>query len=113
MANKRQLKKQVRYICGDIAAECALAKYVVEGINREAMNETLCEIAALQEATLSRINVTFDKLPKDFENLKAYNKAKHEFTLKAFESINSEFSKGIQELVKKMNSALPNAKGGE
>ncbi|MDE5745692.1 MAG: hypothetical protein K2H84_08585 [Paramuribaculum sp.] len=110
MANKRQLKKQIRYICGDIAAECALAKYIVDGINREAMNDALIKIADLQEETLSRVNVTFDKLPKDFESLKAYNKAKTEFTNKAFASINAEFSKDIQEIVKQMNNALPHKK---
>ena len=110
MANKRQLKKQIRYICGDIAAECALAKYLVEDINREAMNEALIQIADLQQETLSRVNVTFDKLPKDFESLKAYNKAKTEFINKAFASINAEFNKGIQEIFKKMDSALSQKK---
>lgn len=107
MANKRQLKKQIRYICGDVAAECALAKYLIDGVNREAMNEVLREIATLQETSLSKINVNFDKVPKDFESMHAYKEAKKEFVNKAFESIREQFSKGLQEIVNKMNSALP------
>ncbi len=38
MANRRQLKKQIRYICGDVAAECAMAKYLIDGVNRETLS---------------------------------------------------------------------------
>lgn len=110
MANKRQLKKEIRYICGDIAAECALAKYLVEDINSDAMDEALRNIAALQEETLSRVNVNFDKVPKNFETLKAYNDAKFSFMNKAFTSITDEFNKRVQEIVDKMNTALPHKK---
>lgn len=32
MANKRDLKKQVKYICGDLATECMLAAEYVKGV---------------------------------------------------------------------------------
>ena len=34
MANKRDLKKQISYICGDIATECLIAAEYVKGITK-------------------------------------------------------------------------------
>lgn len=110
MANKRQLKKEIRYICGEVAAECALAKYLVEDVNKDVMNDSLRDVAALQEETLSRVNVNFDKVPKNFDSLKAYNIAKKNFMDKAFKALTDEFNKRVQEIIDKMNSALPKNK---
>ena len=110
MANKRQLKKEIRYICGEVAAECALAKYLVEDVNKDVMNDSLRDVAALQEETLSRVNVNFDKVPKNFDSLKAYNIAKKNFMDKAFKALTDEFNKRVQEIIDKMNSALPQNK---
>lgn len=110
MANKRQLKKEIRYICGEVAAECALAKHLVEDVNKDVMNDSLRDVAALQEETLSRVNVNFDKVPKNFDSLKAYNIAKKNFMDKAFKALTDEFNKRVQEIIDKMNSALPKNK---
>ena len=42
MANKRDLKKQIRYICGDLAAECLIAGEYVDGIDRKSMRAIVC-----------------------------------------------------------------------
>ena len=110
MANKRQLKKEIRYICGEVAAECALAKYLVEDVNKDVLNDSLRDVAALQEETLSRVNVNFDKVPKNFDSLKAYNITKKNFMDKAFKSLTDDFNKRVQEIIDKMNSALPKNK---
>ena len=110
MANKRQLKKEIRYICGEVAAECALAKYLVEDVNKDVLNDSLRDVAALQEETLSRVNVNFDKVPKNFDSLKVYNIAKKNFMDKAFKALTDEFNKRVQEIIDKMNSALPKNK---
>ena len=98
MANRRQLKKQIRYICGDVAAECAMAKYLIDGVNRETLDNALRHVAALQEQTLARVSAGFDKVPCDFESQKA------------FTSLRNDFNKRLQEIVKEMNSALPSKK---
>ncbi len=107
MANRRQLKKQIRYICGDVAAECAMAKYLIDGVNRETLDNALRHVAALQEQTLARVSAGFDKVPCDFESQKEYNASKHSFYAKAFTSLRNDFNKRLQEIVKEMNSALP------
>ena len=41
MANKRELKKEIRKVCGDIAAECLLAKYLIKGADGKALNAVI------------------------------------------------------------------------
>ena len=47
MANKRDLKKEVRYICGGLATECLLAADYVKGVDRNVMRAIVGKIAAL------------------------------------------------------------------
>lgn len=110
MANKRQLKKQIRYICGDVAAECAMASCLIDGVNKEIMEQALVHVAELQQETLTRASVGFDKVPGDFENKSEYEKAKHAFYNKAFTALRNEFNERLQAIVKEMNSALPGKK---
>ena len=82
MANKRDLKKQVKYICGDLATECMLAAEYVKGVVPAEMHKIVAEIASLQTS--------------------AYNK-------KAFAALREKFNNKVQEIVKQMNAALPQA----
>ena len=74
MANKRDLKKQVRYICGDLASECMLAADYVKGVDRTTMQKIVSEIARLQTATLANMSFAFDKVPSDFDNGATYTR---------------------------------------
>ena len=51
MANKRLLKKQIKYACGDIAAECIMAIHFVDGIDVKKMQDIVFEIASLQSSS--------------------------------------------------------------
>lgn len=109
MANKRDLKKQIRYMCGDIATECLIAADYVEGIDKNEMRKIVAEIAVLQENALSNTKFCFDKVPSDFSSLHEYNKAKNVYFKKAFASFREKFNSRIQDIVNKMNAALPQA----
>ena len=74
MANKRNLKKQIHYICGDIAGEALMAKILVPGVNKDGMTDVILKTAELQTTALCRSNIAFDKAPKDFENKAEYTK---------------------------------------
>lgn len=87
MSSKRKIKKQVRYTCGDLAAECILAKTLIPGVSADEMNGIIVEVAKLQEATLKKAGIASDKT--------------------AFHAVNAEFNKGVSEIVKMMNQALP------
>lgn len=109
MASKRDLKKKVRYMCGDMAAECIIAKTVVPGIDEEVMRNLVIEIAKLQGATLGRASFAFDKVAKDYDNKSQYNKARHEYMAKAYRTLSIEFNQQVASIVKEMNAALPQA----
>lgn len=109
MASKRELKKKVRYMCGDMAAECIIAKAVVPGIDELAMRDIVIEIAKLQGAILSKATFSFDKVAKDYDNKADYNKARHEYMAKAYRSLAIEFNQQVASIVKQMNAALPQA----
>lgn len=107
MANKRILKKQVHYICGDIALECAIALQTIPGINEEIINQTIVDLAELQTKTLEKISFSFDKAAHDYDNKSEYTKEKALYNKKAFSKLKIEFNQAILDIVNKMNSALP------
>lgn len=109
MSNKRILKKEIRRICGALAGECIIAKYAVNGIDPEVMNEIVYKIAELQENSLRRVSVAYDRTASSFDSLHAYETAKSAYYKAAFKALKAEFNKGIEEIIKEMNAALPTA----
>ena len=55
MANKRNLKKNIAYICSDIVGECIFAQQAFEGIDVEKMDEVIVKVALLQDAAIKKI----------------------------------------------------------
>ncbi len=109
MANKRQLKKQIRYICGDLAGECILARQLMPNADKEKLNQAVVEIADLQEESLANATFAFDKSPRDFATLKEYNHAKYLYYRTAYEQLIKHFNDRVQDIVKLMNEAMPAA----
>lgn len=107
MANKRDLKKQISSICGDIATECLIAAEYVKGINKDEMRNIVCKLALLQENALKNVSFAFDKVPGDFSSRNEYKKARAAYFKKAFAAHREKFNTRIQEIVKEMNAALP------
>lgn len=107
MANKRTLKKEIKYVCGDLAAECLLAKNFVRGVDAKVMTEIITEIADLQVSALGHSTFSFDKFPRDFESGQAYRKARSFYFRKAYGSLRGKFYDKVNAIVKEMNAALP------
>ncbi|MDE5657559.1 MAG: hypothetical protein K2J66_00330 [Muribaculaceae bacterium] len=110
MANKRSLKKQIRYICGDIAGETLLAKTLIPGIDKAAMTDVIVKTAELQTTALCRTNISFDKAPKDFENKAQYRAARRKYYRQAFGKLSETFNNQVLAVVKEMNAAMPKKK---
>lgn len=107
MASRRQLKKRISYVCGELAAEILLASHILDNVDRETVNKIITEIAALQVNSRALVTVAFDKVPRDFEDRHAYNKARYTYFKQAFASLHKEFSDKVLLLVKEMNAAIP------
>lgn len=107
MATKRELKKFIRNVCGDLAAEIILARAAFPSIDGKAVNKIVREIAALQTRTLALVSLECDLAPKSFENALEYKKYRCKYFKHAFDKLLVEFDNSIEELVKEMNAALP------
>ena len=107
MATKREIKKFIRNTCGALAAEILLARAAFPSIERKAVHEVLIDAAALQNASLTKVSVSFDKRPSDFATKAEYNKARHTYFAEAYNRLLDEFDAGVCAIVKKMNAALP------
>ncbi len=110
MANKRSLKKQIRYICGDIAGESLLAKTLIPGVDKDAMTDVIIKTAELQTTALCRTNISFDKTPGDFENKSEYREARSKYYRQAFKKLSESFNNQVMAVVKDMNAAMPKKK---
>ena len=109
MASKRQLKKQIELVCGDIAGECLVVRDLVPGFDYDNMTAIIVEVAQLQYATLRRVGFNFDKSRRDFANGKEYKKATRAYHKAAYKKLADDFKASVNEIVKKMNNEMPKA----
>ncbi len=107
MANKRNLKKVIRIVCGDIASECILARHFVPDIDPAKMTDIVVEVADLQCKTLENVSFSFDKNPGSFDNIHDYRKARKAYFKKGYGKLRADFDAAVVEIVNKMNAALP------
>lgn len=107
MATKRQLKKFVRNTCGALAAEIIFARAAFPQIDRKQVHDIIADIAALQADTIAKTGIAFDKAPRDFEDRSLYKKARRDYFNKAYTSLLDSFEAAVEDVVKKMNAALP------
>lgn len=110
MANKRVLKKQIRYVCGDIASECIFAQENFNGIDTDKMTQVILKVAVLQEDTVKKISVDFDKKPKEFKgNLAEYKSARAKYFKAMTKSLIEHLKNEIDGIVAEMNALVPQA----
>lgn len=107
MANKRQLKKRVYSICGDLASDALIAGMLFKEVNKEKINKIINDIADLQESTLAKATFSFDKAPRDFDNRAEYNKAHRKYFTEAYNRLNKEFIDRASKIVDELNEAVP------
>lgn len=107
MANKRDLKKFIKYTCGDIAGECIFAKLYFQGADSDKMDEIIVKAAALQTTTIDKVSVSFDKTLKSFAgNALEYRKAKNAYYKECYKTLKTELANTVAEIVSEMNAAL-------
>lgn len=106
MANKRDLKKQIRCICGELAGQCVLAAELIPGTDREAFNTLILDLAHLQAVTLAKMSFVFDKNSRAFATPAEYKAAKEAFYASAMKTLIDEFSESINAMLKRMNALL-------
>ena len=108
MANKRNFKKMVRCVCGEIAGQCIYTQNFIDGIDGDKMDDIICDVAMLQVRTIDRVSVSFDRNMKSFSgNAREYRKAREIYFKKCYEGIKKEFMASLNEVVSRMNALIP------
>lgn len=114
MSNLRQVKKNIRNLCGDIASECVIASSFYPSVDDAKLADVVYGAAALQTKSIRKLSVCFDKTPRDFENKAAYNKARRKYYREAIAALDSLFFKEAEGLVAQLNDSVKGgAKGTE
>lgn len=106
MANKRDIKKRIHYVCGELAMNCIFAQDYIPGIDPDAIAGIVMRIAKLQSHALENLHFSFDKVPSDFENRKEYRRAANRYNKAAYKSFADEFNKKLKDIVTEMNGFL-------
>ncbi len=102
MANRRNLKKSIRYACGDIAGECIFAETNAENVDK--WDNIIINVALLQEEAIKRLSVPFDKTPKDFENKKEYRKARRAHFKQVEKALTEYMHTETKKVIEEMNA---------
>lgn len=110
MQSKRDLKKQIRYICGDLVGECLLIGEVCPEEKLDDLNQLIIDLAVLQESTISKTNFSFDKCAKDFPSTHEYKQAKSKYVRQAFTTLHKQFNAALADCVHRMNDIAGLAK---
>lgn len=110
MQSKRTLKKQIRYICGDLVGECLLIAEICPDDKLQEINQLIVDLAVLQETTIAHTNFAFDKSPRDFASEADYRRAKGKYTREAFRTLHKQFNASLSECVHRMNQIAGLAK---
>lgn len=105
--NKRTLKKEIRLICGSMAAECVMAIIDIPGADREKFDDCIRSIAELQTNVLRLVNLSFPRSASSFESKKEYAAEKSKYYKASFRKLKADFNHRLEEIIKDMNSALP------
>lgn len=75
MASRKNLKKEIGYVIGELFTECMIYTELVPGANKKASDEILIELMNIENEFIKRINHTepgnakvyYRKLYKDFD----------------------------------------------
>ncbi|MCI7070908.1 MAG: hypothetical protein MR982_08115 [Bacteroides pyogenes] len=84
MASRRQLKKNVNYIAGELFTECLVNSMFIPGTDKEKDDELMNEILKMQDDFICRVSHTEPGNVKGF-----YKKFRQDFNAKVNEIIDA------------------------
>lgn len=82
MANRRQLKKSVNYIAGELFTECLVNSLYIPGTDKMKADELMSEVLTMQDDFISRISHTEPGNVKEY-----YKKFRQDFNHRVNEII--------------------------
>lgn len=94
-------------MCGELAEDINFTALMMDKADYSALQEAVSSVARLLVLSRGKVNVSFDKVPRDFADLKAYNKARKAYFSAAYASLRKEFGEEVLKIVKQINAAVP------
>lgn len=89
MANKRNIKKSINYIAGELFAECLVQSLYVPGTDKEKADKLMGEILSFQDDYLRRVShIEPGNVKGFFKKLRADFNAKSEDFVEAIGKLN-------------------------
>lgn len=113
MANKRELKKYVNRASNELAFASFLTGCSIDGTDFKRINDLIIEVNTLKIRTLYNVTFAFDKMPKDFDDKKAYRAARRRYFATAYKKLHAEFAEHYQKLVDELNAITAEATKSE
>lgn len=110
MQSKRDLKKQIRYICGDLVGECLIIGEICPEEKIAEVNKLIIDLAILQEETIAKTNFCFDKTAKSFNSAYEYKQARSAYYREAFRTLHKQFNIALSDAIHRLNSLAGLAK---
>lgn len=107
MANKRQFKKSLEALSSALVSEMMAALYNEKVADSDKINEAISKIAGAMLKAKNDTSLLFGKSMKEFENLKAYNKAKSEFTKEQYQKAVADYNESLEAALKAYNEGMP------
>lgn len=104
--NKRQLKKQIHGLCGGLACDCVIATIDTSCEAKDKTADLIVRAAHAQSSALSKVSVSFDKAPRDFDNLHEYRKQRSKYFKKALGTLSNELNNEVISIVNEINEML-------
>lgn len=86
MASRRNLKKDINYVIGDLFTECLIYKELVPGTDAKAADDLIVELLRIDNEYISRINHTEPGKAKEF-----------------YRTLVTDFQKSILAVIDKLN----------
>lgn len=107
MANKREFKKFVEAVGGNVVSEMMTSYYNDKDADKEKIEHAIGRVLGATGAAKSNANVYFDRGVKSYADSREYTKAKAAFFKALFKKISGDFNREVNDAVKEFNAALP------
>lgn len=84
-----------------------MARHFIPGADIDALDGIILDAARLQTDALQRLTFAFDKQSADFSSGREYRTARRRYYRQAYASFRDKFLAHVNELVHRLNAALP------
>lgn len=107
--NKRELKKRIQNVCGELAAVVLFESEIGKQKDPEKVGKLIDKIAGLQVESLKNATFAYDKTQRQFENRGAYLKARSQYYQAGYNKLIDNFDAAVADIILEINTLAKEA----